>query len=89
MKRHDGGLFRVPPIQVLQWPKRGKPMEEAYSWENQTAAPCRQCGRTFVLYVYEKVARCEKCGKSARMAASSRTDERGRHTGAGSDGSVA
>ena len=89
LKRQDGGLFRVSPIQVLQWLKREKPVEAAYSWENKTAARCRQCGRTFVRYVYEKVVRCEKCRKAARMAALSTTDERGLHGSAGSRGPVA
>lgn len=29
-------------------------------------ARCKQCGRTFVKYAYEKIARCEECRKLNR-----------------------
>jgi protein-arginine kinase activator protein McsA len=49
--------------------EKGKPVEAAYSWENKTVAQCRQCGRSFMRYVYTKVVRCEECRKADRVAA--------------------
>jgi ribosomal protein L37AE/L43A len=30
---------------------------------------CKQCGKTFVKYAYEKIARCEDCRRLNRMGA--------------------
>lgn len=43
-------------------------LEETCSWQNKTSVRCKQCGRTFVRYVYEKLARCEGCRKANRLA---------------------
>jgi protein-arginine kinase activator protein McsA len=43
-------------------------LEDPRSWQNKTTACCKQCGRTFVRYVYEKLARCEDCRKADRVA---------------------
>lgn len=43
-------------------------LEETSSWENKMTVRCKQCGRIFVRYVYEKLARCEECRKANRVA---------------------
>jgi len=50
-------------------PRKGKAVKEMSSWENKTLAQCKQCGRTFMRYVYEKLVRCEACRKANRLAA--------------------
>jgi hypothetical protein len=49
-------------------------MQETGSLERKTESRCRQCGKVFVRYVYEKVVRCGECRKANRMTASSATD---------------
>lgn len=51
----------------VRWSKHGKQGKAVMACKSMKVEfPCRQCGKTFVRYAYDKIVRCEACRKLNR-----------------------